>query len=96
MLKDATGRPVRYGLANDSKQANDALKSGDLIGIRRVIISPDMVGHTIGQFVSRECKAPGWKFTGSGREAAQSAWAILVRNYGGDAAFTTGEGGFEG
>ena len=30
VLKDVTGRPVRYGLANDTKGKNKVLKSGDL------------------------------------------------------------------
>jgi len=86
-LKDERGVPVRYGLANDSKQLNDRIKSGDLIGIRRVTITPAMVGHVIGQFVSRECKAPGWRYTGTPREKAQLAWASLVQLNGGDAGF---------
>ena len=32
VLKDETGRPVRYGLANDSSKINKVVKSGDLIG----------------------------------------------------------------
>lgn len=92
VLQDDTGRPVRYGLANDSKQVNEAIKSGDLIGFRPVLITHDMVGAVIAQFVSRECKRAGWRYTGKGREAAQMAWAVLVATNGGDAAFCTGEG----
>lgn len=94
VLQDKTGRPVRYGLANDSPQMNDRLKSADLIGVRKVTVTASMVGTVIGQFVSRECKPPGWRYRGSGREPAQMAWASLITSYGGDAKFTTGTGSF--
>lgn len=91
VLTNEDGRPVRYGLANDSPALNKRLKSGDLIGWRRRLITPDMVGTTIAQFASRECKPAGWKFTGTPREKAQAAWAQLVTIEGGDARFTTGD-----
>jgi len=89
VLPDRNGRPVRFGLANDSPAMNDALKSGDLIGIRRVVITQEHVGYAIGQFVSRECKTEGWQYTGTEREIAQRAWMNLVVSLGGDAAFAT-------
>jgi hypothetical protein len=92
VLKDETGRPVRYGLANESAEQNKVIKSGDLIGIRPVLIEPRHVGHTIGQFVSREVKRAGWHYTGKGREAAQMAWVRAIVARGGDACFCTGEG----
>lgn len=91
-LLDERGVPVRYGLANDSAKINKVIKSGDLIGIRPVLITPALVGHTLGQFVSREIKAPGWKYAGTEREQAQQRWALLVARLGGDAAFATGAG----
>ena len=91
-LVDSRGVPVRYGLANDSKQVNEVCKSGDLIGLRPVLIGPQHVGQVIGQFVSREVKAVGWHYTGADREPAQLAWAQLVTAGGGDAAFCTGVG----
>jgi hypothetical protein len=51
-----------------------------------------MVGYTIGQFVSREIKIPGWKFQNTEREQAQLKWAELIISLGGDACFTTGVG----
>lgn len=94
-LQDKTGRPVRYGLANESKAQNERMKSADLIGIRAVEITPAMVGSTIGQFVSRECKHAEWKpGEDREREAAQLAWAALVTRYGGDAKIVTGPGSF--
>lgn len=91
-LKDERGRLVRYGLANDSKQTNENLKSGDLIGWRPVLIQPHHVGHIIAQFLSREIKEAGWQYTGADREPAQLGWSNLVNAHGGDAAFATGEG----
>lgn len=92
VLLDAKGRPVRYGLANDSKQVNANIKSADLIGIRPVLITPDMVGKVIGQFVSRECKESHWKYNPRDtRDVAQGRWAALVNSLGGDAKVTVGE-----
>lgn len=98
VLLDKTGRPVRYGLANESPDINRVIKSGDLIGWRSVLITHADVGRTIAQFLSRECKAAGWtpapptdrhRFA---HEQAQRAWANLVNEAGGDAMFATGEG----
>lgn len=93
-MQDDRGRVVRYGLCNESKQRNAVLKSADLIGIKPVVITARMVGCTIGQFVSRECKRPGWTYKGDAHETAQANWAALVTRYGGDARFVTGEGSF--
>src|SRR5690242_17560516 len=54
VLTDDRGVPVRYGLANDSKALNKALKSSDLIGWRRLPITADMVGSVVAQFASFE------------------------------------------
>lgn len=92
VLKDDTGRPVRYGLANRNSDENEIIKSGDLIGIRPMLITPDLVGATIGQFVSREIKEPGWRYAETEREVAQLRWAEMISALGGDAGFATGEG----
>lgn len=98
VLLDRNGRPVRYGLANDSEKLNRVIKSGDLIGWRPRLITLDDVGRIIAQFVSRECKPVGWRPAPVGtserylHEEAQRAWAGLINADGGDAAFATGEG----
>lgn len=80
VLKDDRGVPVRYGLCNDSSKLNKLIKSSDLIGI-----------NDRGQFVAREVKKPGWRYTGTERERAQLNFIELINAMGGDAKFTTGE-----
>ena len=94
-FQDDTGGWVRYGLANDSKPVGDALKSADLIGWRRRLIKSDDVGKVFAQFVSREIKRPGWKYTGTPLELAQVAWHTLVLTDGGDSAIINAEGSFK-
>lgn len=93
--KDNTGRWVRYGLANDSAQLNERLKSPDLIGWRKRLITQDMVGGTIGQCVMREVKPEGWFFTATEHEAAQLAFMNLGLIDGCDVCFASSVGTFE-
>lgn len=90
--QDKSGRLVRYGWMNDSKQMNERIKSGDLIGIRPVLITPDMVGTTIGQFVMREVKKGDWTFKATPHEMAQLRCIEFVVSLGGDACFANGRG----
>lgn len=91
-LRDDNGRPVRYGLANDSKSLNETIKSADLIGWRSERITVDMVGTVVARFVSIECKHSGWPGFNpkDPHEAAQKRWADLVTAAGGYARFSVG------
>lgn len=89
--KDENGRIIRYGLCNESKQLNAKVKSSDMIGIRPVLITPDMVGQMIGQFVAYEVKRGNWRYTGTAREEAQRTFIELIVSMGGYGRFTTGE-----
>lgn len=74
VLMNEAGVPVRFGLNNDSPQANKRMKSADLIGIHR----------PSGRFVSIEVKRPGWKHSdASERDRAQLAWAVTINALGG-------------
>jgi hypothetical protein len=64
-----TGRPIQFGLAKGS---------ADLIGIKQVTITPEMVGQTIGQFVSLEVKTPTGRVT-----PQQRNWLTMIRKLGG-------------
>lgn len=90
VLPDARGVPVRFGLCNDSTAINTACKSSDLIGIKRVLVTPEMVGQVVGVFYAREVKHSGWRYTGTPRERAQLRFIEIVREAGGDAGFATG------
>lgn len=84
---------LRFGLANSSKQINSVFKSADKIGLIPRFITPAMVGSTIGQFLSREAKRPGWVFNPNDpHEVAQNNWAKLVTSLGGDAGFASSGG----
>jgi hypothetical protein len=75
-MPDATGRWVRYGLANDSKLINSRVKSSDLIGITKN-----------GRFLAIEVKKSGWRYTGTKAEVAQKRFLDLVNKKGGVAFF---------
>lgn len=91
-LVDKRGVPIRYGLCNETAALNKRVKSADLVGIKPVLITQDMVGGIIGQFVSREVKKVGWHWSGNSHEIAQLAWAEMIIALGGDAAIVNGVG----
>lgn len=85
-------QPVRYGLGNDSAKLNANLKSHDLILAIPRVITPAMVGTTIAQFGSVECKREGWVFNSKDpREVAQAKWGFLLTGVGAFSAFSTGK-----
>lgn len=86
--KMASGSFVRYGLANDSKALGDAVKSADLIGIEPTLVTQQMVGSTVGLFLSVEVKREGWKYSGTLEECAQMQWKAIVEAKGGRAYLT--------
>lgn len=92
VLLDREGRPVRYGLCNDSSAVNRSVKSGDLIGIRPVRVTQEMVDQVIGQFVSLEVKHTGWHQRNDEHTQAQQRWIDIVTRAGGYAKFVTKEG----
>jgi hypothetical protein len=92
---DDTGRMIRYGLINETPAMNTEYKSSDFIGILPRLITPDMVGYMIGQYLAVETKATGWHLTpGDKRGQAQLRYHELVRRYGGIAGFVTSDDDF--
>lgn len=93
VLLDADGRPVRYGLANESKAQNQRMKSGDFIGCKPTLIEPWMVGYIFGRFISVETKPEGWtppnpsNVKAYEHYLAQKRWADIVTAAGGLAGF---------
>jgi hypothetical protein len=69
VLTDARGVPVHFGLHPGS---------GDLIGWRKVIITPEMVGQAVAVFLSIEVKT---QFANPRPDQVQ--WAEVVREAGG-------------
>jgi hypothetical protein len=53
-VKDSTGRLIRFGLCKGSS---------DLIGLRSVTVTPDMVGQRVAVFAAIEVKTPTGKPT---------------------------------
>lgn len=90
--KLASGNFVRYGLANDSKKLGDVIKSADLVGLEKILITHEMAGTIIGRFLSVEVKHEDWKYSGTIEENAQIAWAALINAQGGRAIITTRAG----
>ena len=89
VAKDESGRQVRGGLANDSREMNEVLKSADLIGVEKYTVKPSDVGRLLGLFWSIECKPSDWTYSGGAHERAQLEWAKLIGSLGGRAIFAT-------
>lgn len=89
---DEHGNFIRYGLANDSKKVNEKTKSSDLIGIKRITITPEMVGRVFGQFTAFETKKASWAYRGDVREKAQLNFLNIVNGMGGYGKFISNVG----
>jgi len=88
VLLDVNGRPVRYGLCNESKKQNEIVKSSDLIGVTPTVITQEMVGHVVGIFTAVETKKSDWRMVPSDERAiAQQTFHDIVRRVGGYAGF---------
>jgi len=82
------GRHIRYGLGNISEAFNKVVASSDYIGITPVLITPDMVGLTVGVFTAIETKSSDWRMIPSDKRAlAQLAFIDIVKQAGGYAGF---------
>ena len=68
-LKDQNGRPVQFGLCKGS---------ADLIGWKRVTVTPDMVGQQVAVFLSIEVKTPTGRI-----QPEQQQWLDAVQAAGG-------------
>jgi len=95
-LLDKNGRPVRFGLANDSKSINAVFKSSDLIGYSRELVNDDWLARNYGQPIARfaavEVKKPGFVFDPTDeRQVAQKRFIDTVVAHGGYARFSTGD-----
>ncbi len=90
VLPDENGRWIRYGLANETPSMGKQIKSSDFIGITQIVITPDMVGQTVGVFTAIETKPSHWKFLQScKRSLAQKVFHDIVKKSGGFAGFAT-------
>lgn len=83
-FKDETGRWLFFGLGNISKKHSDSIKSSDLIGFKKIVVTSDMVGKTIAVFTAVEVKRPDWKPSAAcKRERAQRAFVTWINSNGG-------------
>lgn len=80
---DEQGRFVRYGLGSEAKVA-----SSDWVGIRPVLITPEMVGQVLGVFTAVEMKKEGWHFHPDDKhESDQKHFIDIVNANGGMSGF---------
>lgn len=99
VLKNQDGIPVRYGLGNESQKLVKERTFGDYVGITPIVITPEMVGSTVGVFSMLEMKAPDTLVSTikkannhpQSREAAQFRAIKHIRELGGMAWFASCE-----
>ena len=87
---DATGRHIRYGLMNESKQQNRQFKSSDVVGPVPIVIQSHHVGKILGVLATFECKHSDWKYSPNDEHSvAQNRFHELMRSVGCIAGFVT-------
>jgi len=95
VLLDKTGRPVRFGLGNESKSLNQKIKSSDLIGFTPLVVTPEMLGKKVAIFTAIEVKSAGFiakkEYNQKTREYAQDKFNQIVIEQGGIAGFACNE-----
>lgn len=69
VLMDRNGRPVQFGLCPGSS---------DLIGLRQVVVTPDMVGQAVAVFVAIEVKGAKGRVS-----EKQQNFIVMVKEMGG-------------
>lgn len=83
---DESGRFVRFGLG--SFTPNQHCASSDYIGIRPVLITPEMIGQVLGVFLAVEIKAENWSYRLNDKHTAdQQRFIDIVNRAGGFAGF---------
>jgi len=81
------GTPIRFGLGNESAKIHAVRRSSDQIGILPVVITPDMVGKTIGVFLAVEDKKFPWTYKATEHEVGQQNYIDHVNRLGGIGCF---------
>ena len=81
-----TGRLIRFGFMNETKEIGRKNRSSDEIGWTPVVITQSMVGHTLPVFTAIEMKKEGYKPSGkkdTEHYNAQQAFCNAVTKHGG-------------
>jgi VRR-NUC domain len=78
VLRDERGRPVRFGLGNESAALVARFASPDLVGWTRYTVTPADVGRTIAVMTGIECKTDTGRVT-----PQQQAWLDRLAADGG-------------
>ena len=83
---DMSQRTANYSIVFGARRIQYGLKVGssDKIGIKKITITPEMVGSEIGVFVGVEVKKEGWRPPGKSKHHQdQLSWARLINSFGG-------------
>lgn len=90
---DQGGRPVFFGLGNEGKKDDDAIRTPDHVGWLDVTITPEMVGKKIPVFMALDAKKLGFKekitYPKHTREYGQNKFFDIVKRFNGIAGFAS-------